>query len=85
MSDFSLISKDQLYLDYFRKSTNAFIEKVRFFEIHRSALNKLEDYQFQEIKIVFDTLLWLYSESYHRQQIKKELKSIHNLYKTIQS
>jgi tetratricopeptide (TPR) repeat protein len=47
-----------LYLDYFSKSTNAFTEKVNFFETHRTALNNLDDYQIQEIKIDFTLCLF---------------------------
>jgi tetratricopeptide (TPR) repeat protein len=53
MSDFDFLGKEKLYIEYFRKGSDAYADKVKFFEDHKNELHFLDPAQWNEIQIDF--------------------------------
>lgn len=53
MSDFDFLRKEKLYIEYFRKSADAYADKVKFYEDHKDEFHFLDPGQRNEIQIDF--------------------------------
>ena len=53
MSDFDFLRKEKLYVEYFRKSADAYADKVKFYEDNKDQFQFLDPSQRNEIQIDF--------------------------------